>query len=54
VGSTTSGMSAVVAPLVAHLLSRPRETPFTPDYLRRAPQNVEETPQHQDFASELL
>jgi hypothetical protein len=47
-------MSAVVAPLVAHLLSRPRETPFTPDYLRRAPQNVEETPQHQDFASELL
>jgi PH domain len=51
-GSSTSVLSAV-APLVSHLLSG-RKGPFTPEYLRRAPASVEDTPQHQDFKSELL
>jgi hypothetical protein len=51
-GSSTSVLSAV-APLVSNLLTSRRE-PFTPEYLRRAAESVEETPQHQDFKSELL
>ena len=51
-GSSSSVLSAV-APLVTNLL-RSRKEPFTPDYLRREPESVENTPQHQDFKSELL
>lgn len=50
-GSSVSVLSAV-APLVSNLL-RKRE-PFTPDYLHREPEAVEDTPQHHDFKSELL
>lgn len=50
-GSSVSVLSAV-APLVSNLLRR-RE-PFTPDYLHREPEAVEDTPQHHDFQSELL
>lgn len=58
--STASGvLSAVVAPLVSNLLLNYRRKgtsgkPYTPEYLKRAHEAVEETPQHQDFASELL
>ena len=51
-GSSASVLSAV-APLVTNLLKR-RNEPFTPEYLRRDPESVENTPQHQDFKSELL
>jgi hypothetical protein len=50
-GSSVSVLSAV-APLVSNLLRR--KEPFTPDYLHREPEAVEDTPQHQDFKSELL
>lgn len=52
-GSSTSSMLSSVAPLVSSLLKGKRE-PFTPEYLRRAPASVEDTPEHQDFQSELL
>lgn len=52
-GSSTSVLSAV-APLVSNLLARKSSEPFTPDYLRRAPTKVEDTPQHEDFTSGLL
>jgi hypothetical protein len=54
-GSSVSVLSAV-GPLVSNLLQhggRLRE-PFTPEYLRRAPEYVEATPQHQDFKAGLL
>jgi hypothetical protein len=50
-GSSVSVLSAV-APLVSNLLRR--KEPFTPDYLHREPEAVEDTPQHHDFKSELL
>jgi hypothetical protein len=52
-GSSTSMISSV-APLVSSLLYRNNKDPFTPDYLLRKPEPVENTPQHQDFQSELL
>jgi hypothetical protein len=54
--TTTSSVLSAIGPLVSNLLYRPRRPsePFTPEYLRRAPEFVEETPQHQDFQSELL
>lgn len=56
-GSAASVLSAV-APLVTNLLQRHRQSssagPFTPEYLRRPPESVEGTPQHQDFTSQLL
>lgn len=54
-GSSASVLSAV-APLVSNLLSRSQKNkePFSPDFLRRAPESVENTPQHVDFCSELL
>jgi hypothetical protein len=53
-GSSASSVFSAVAPLVANLLHRRSSDPFTPEYLRRAPESVEDTPQHQDFKSELL
>ena len=55
VGSSTSSVLSAVGPLMAHLLppTRPVE-PFTPDYMAGKGQSVEETPEHQDFASSLL
>jgi hypothetical protein len=47
-------MISSVAPLVSSLLYRNNKDPFTPDYLLRKPEPVENTPQHQDFQSELL
>jgi len=53
-GSSSSVLSAV-APLVSNLLSRNTSRgPFTPEYLQRTGEPVEDTPQHQDFKSELL
>lgn len=55
--TTSSSVLSAIGPLVSNLLYRPRRRPsepFTPEYLRRAPEFVEETPQHQDFQSELL
>ena len=54
--TTSSSVLSAIGPLVSNLLYRPRRPsePFTPEYLRRAPEFVEETPQHQDFQSELL
>jgi hypothetical protein len=54
--ATNSSVLSAIGPLVSSLLSRQqqRATPFTPEYLRRAPEFVEDTPQHQDFQSELL
>jgi len=52
-GSSVSVLSAV-GPLMANLLHGRSSEPFTPEYLRRAPESVEGTPQHQDFKSELL
>lgn len=54
VGSSTSVFSAVV-PLVNRLLQkRGAAETFTPDYLRRAPTAVEDTPHYHEFRSELL
>jgi hypothetical protein len=53
-GSSASSVFSAVAPLVANLLHRRSSDPFTPEYLRRAPESVEDTPQHQDFKAELL
>eukprot|EP00977_Amphora_coffeiformis_P013225 scaffold3408_cov129-Amphora_coffeaeformis.AAC.20 len=54
VGSSTSSVLSAVGPLMAHLLP-PRQTePFTPDYMVAKGRSVEETPEHQDFASTLL
>jgi hypothetical protein len=53
-GSSVSVLSAV-GPLVSNLLQHGRlREPFTPEYLRRAPEYVEATPQHQDFKAGLL
>ena len=66
VGSTTSSMASNFAPLVATLVQgvsdRKRAEPrapaakpsFTPQYLRRTEDSLEDTPQHQDFQSNLL
>jgi hypothetical protein len=53
-GSSASSILSAVAPLMTNLLHRRPSDPFTPEYLRRAPESVEDTPQHQDFKSELL
>jgi hypothetical protein len=54
-GSSATSVLSAVAPLVSNLLNmKRRREPFTPEYLRRAPESVEGTPQHQDFQSELL
>jgi hypothetical protein len=54
-GSSVSVLSAV-APLLTNLLHGRSSSsdPFTPEYLRRAPESVEDTPQHKDFKAELL
>lgn len=53
-GSSTSSVLSAVGPLMAQLLP-PRQTePFTPDYMIAKRRSVEETPEHQDFASSLL
>jgi hypothetical protein len=51
---SSASVLAAVGPLVSNLLRRGRNEPFTPEYLRRRPESVENTPQHQDFQSELL
>jgi len=60
-GSSTTSVLSAVAPLMSNLLYRgdcgpggSSREPFTPEYLRREPESVEDTPQHQDFESELL
>jgi len=52
--TSSSSVLSAVAPLVSNILSARNREPFTPEYLKRAPESVEETPQHQDFKSELL
>jgi PH domain len=54
--ATNSSVLSAIGPLMSSLLRRPQSTAasFTPEYLRRAPEFVENTPQHQDFQSELL
>lgn len=48
-----SSVLSAVAPIVSNLLGG-RKGPFTPEYMSRDRVTVEETPQHQDFQSELL
>jgi PH domain len=54
--ATSSSVLSAIVPLMTSLLQRPQSktASFTPEYLRRAPEFVENTPQHQDFQSELL
>jgi hypothetical protein len=52
-GSSVSVLSAV-GPLVSNLLGKRRDEPYTPEYLRRPPVSIEESPQHLDFKAELL
>ena len=59
--TASSSVLSAVGPLVSNLLSRSSSysksrarQPFTPEYLKRTPASVEETPQHKDFQSELL
>jgi hypothetical protein len=54
---TSSVISTTFAPLMANLMknvSARRGEEFTPDYLRRDQGSLEQTPQHQDFQSNLL
>jgi hypothetical protein len=52
----SSVLSSAFAPLVANLLKgvSERKEKFTPDYLHERRETLENTPQHQDFQSNLL
>ena len=52
--SSLSILSAVASLVTNLLLKGGRREPFTPEYLQREPLAAEDTPQHQDFKSELL
>jgi hypothetical protein len=53
---SSSVLSTTFAPLMANLMKgiSERKEKFTPDYLHREPESLENTPQHQDFQSNLL
>jgi hypothetical protein len=51
-----SSISTSFAPLMANLMKgvSDRKEEFTPQYLQRAPESLDNSPQHQDFQSNLL